>query len=210
MASPVREIDRKPGKAWYAAYASNQVKEHRFRYYLEGGVLPETGRVHAGARNPAPPERDVPLWLPGTVYFATESTTWGPTGRALYDPDTPGPSAGRGYLITAEQFLDVVAQEMQLAPGAFTDTVIPARAGERVRLGDGHYETLVCTGELDGYPVITMAAPWRISDVRLVSLAGPYRELIIRGLIETHGWDRAAAQAYLARLPGGGLPVSQN
>jgi hypothetical protein len=187
-------------KAWYAAYASNLVKERRFRYYLEGGMLPETGRVHAGARDPSTPERDTPLWLPGTVYFATVSPFWD-TGRALYDPDTPGRSAGRGYLITAEQFLDVVAQEMQLAPGTFTDTVIPAGPGERVRLGGGHYETLVCTGELDGFPVITMAAPWRIADVPAAGCAGPYREMIISGLAETFGWDRSTAESYLSALP---------
>lgn len=196
-------------KAWYAAYASNLLGR-RFRHYLTGGVLTETGRVHAGARDPSLPERDVPLWLPGTVYFATGATTWPDTGRALYDPDTPGRSAGRGYLVTAGQFLDVVAQEMRLAPGTFSEAVIPAASGERVRLGGGHYETLVCTGELDGYPVITMAAPWRIGDVPLVPLAGPYRELIIAGLAETSGWDREQAEGYLATLPGGALPAGQD
>jgi hypothetical protein len=190
--------------AWYAAYASNLLSR-RFALYLEGGVLAENGRVHTGARDPAPPVKIAPLRLPGTVYFATESTTWPGTGRALYDPvmPLPGGSAGRGYLITAEQFLDVVAQEMRREPGTFVPRVLPSVPGQRVCLGDGHYETLVCTHRLGGHPVVTMAAPWRLGDVPLLPLAGPYRDVITQGLHEAFGWNSVTADSYLAGLPGG-------
>jgi hypothetical protein len=189
---------------WYAAYASNLLAR-RFALYLQGGVLAETGRVHAGARDPRPPLADVPLELPGTVYFATEASTWPGTGRALYDPGTllPGGSAGRGYLITAGQFADVVAQEMRREPGAFSGAVIPSAPGGQVVLGPGHYETLSCEGLLGGWPVVTMAAPWGLGDVPLLPLAGPYRDVITGGLRETCGWDAGQAEAYLAGLPGG-------
>lgn len=188
----------------YAAYASNLLAR-RFLLYLAGGVLAETGRAHAGARDPAPPQRDAPLRLPGTVYFATESSTWPGTGRALYDPGAlrPGGSAGRGYLITAAQFADVAAQEMRREPGTFSEQDIPARPGERARLGDGHYETLVCTGRHDGHPVVTMAAPWRLGDVPLLPLSGPYRDVIAAGLAEAFRWRQRKAGRYLASLPGG-------
>jgi hypothetical protein len=190
--------------AWYAAYASNLL-ERRFSLYLQGGMLAETGRVHAGARDPAPPAAVTPLRLPGTVYFATEASTWPGTGRALYDPRTarPGGSAGRGYLITAGQFLDVVAQEMRLEPGTFVPRVLPSVPGQRVSLGDGHYETLVCTGLLGGWPVVTMMPPWQLGDVPLTPLAGPYRDVITEGLAETFGWGPELADAYLESLPGG-------
>jgi hypothetical protein len=193
-----------PKLAWYAAYASNLLSR-RFSLYLQGGTLAETGRVHAGARDPAPPARTTALRLPGTVYFATEATTWPGTGRALYDPATPlpGGSAGRGYLITAEQFADVVAQEMRREPGTFVPRVLPQIPGQVVHLGDGHYETLACVGLQDGHPVVTMTPPWKLGDVPLVPLAGPYRDVIISGLIESHGWDWDRACRYLAGLPGG-------
>jgi hypothetical protein len=194
---------------WYAAYASNLL-ERRFRLYTEGGMLAETGRVHAGARDPRPPARTAPLDLPGTVYFATESSTWPGTGRALYDPGSalPGGSAGRGYLITAGQFADVVAQEMRRDPGAFGDAPIPSQPGEQVVLGPGHYETLSCEGLLGGWPVVTMAAPWGLGDVPLLPLAGPYRDVIAEGLTETCGWDTGQVEAYLSGLPGGALQVA--
>jgi hypothetical protein len=178
------EEGEKMRKVWYAAYASNLL-ERRFLLYVKGGVLAENGRLHEGARNPADPERSVSLSMPGTVYFATESSTWG-GGRALYDPYTPGVAPARCYLITSEQFADVVAQEMQLPPGSYDDEeIIPSAPGERVHLGDGHYETLVCVGMLDGYPVVTMAAPWKMSDVVQLSPAKAYRDVIVEGLHET-------------------------
>lgn len=191
-------------KVWYAAYASNLLKR-RFMLYIAGGVLAETGRVHLGARDPSPPEDITPLWLPGTVYFATESTFWPGTGRALYDPDSPSgdPSAGRGYLITGEQLVDVLSQEMRLPPGTFDGAAIPRVPGVSLAFGGGHYETLVCTGMHDGHPVVTMSPPWNLGMVPIVKLAGPYREVIIEGLQETWGWDRDEAERYLATLPGG-------
>jgi hypothetical protein len=189
---------------WYGGYASNLL-ERRFRLYIQGGVLAETGRIHAGARDPAPPAMIAPLRLPGTVYFATQATTWPGTGRALYDPDAllPGGSAGRGYLVTAGQLADVVAQEMRQAPGAYPAAILPSVPGERTVLGSGHYETLVCTHLLGGCPVVTMAAPWKLGDVPLAPLAGPYRDVIREGLQETFGWGPEAAEEYLAGLPGG-------
>jgi hypothetical protein len=192
-------------KFWYAGYASN-LSARRFRFYLEGGLLAESGRLHPGARDSTAPAASVQLWLPGTVYFAMESTMWGHSGRALYDPDTPGYSAARGYLITSGQLLDVVAQEMYLAPGSFDDASVPASAGERVRLGDGCYETLVCTQVLGGVPVVTMAAPWRLTDVPLRGLSASYRAMITAGLQEM-GWTSGEAAEYLATLPGGAMSV---
>lgn len=191
-------------KAWYAAYGSNML-ERRFLLYLKGGVLAETGRVHEGARDPAPPEATTPLWIPGTVYFATESAFWPDTGRALYDTDSDfvARSAARGYLITGDQVIDVLAQEMRLPPGTFAGAAIPRVPGVSLSFGGGHYETLVCTSMCAGDPVVTMAAPWRLGDVPIMKLTGPYREVIIEGLQETWGWDRDEAERYLATLPGG-------
>lgn len=198
-------------KVWYAAYGSNMLTE-RFMLYIRGGVLEQTGRIHEGARDPKPPSRNVPIWLPGTVYFATESTTWPGTGRALYDPEASQTnntkSAARAWLIENDQFLDLVAQEMRLPVGTFSEAQIPCIPGDSVQIGQGHYETLVCEGQMmatadEWYPIVTMAAPWHIKDVELCPLRGSYRELIIAGLQETMEWDRRMSQRYLNRLPGG-------
>ena len=184
---------------WYAAYASN-LSWYRFSHYLEGGVLAESGRNHDGARDPAPPRAMTPLVLPGSVYFATESTFWG-GGRALYDQDADGEAVARGYLITHQQLADVLSQEMRLPP--VTDWALPIKPGGRMQIGNGHYETVICTGKHQGRPVVTFTAPWGIADIELLEPAPSYLAMIGRGLLETvPDWDVSSAALYLERLPG--------
>lgn len=90
---------------WYAAYGSN-LSQDRLMHYLVGGQPTSAKRSYAGARDPSRPRATKSLLLPGEVYFAWQSVTWG-GGVAFYDPITPGASAGRAYLITASQFADM-------------------------------------------------------------------------------------------------------
>lgn len=183
---------------WYVAYGSNMTWS-RFRYYLEGGVLPETGRLHDGARDPSPPAADMPIWLPGRAYFATETQFWG-GGRILYDPDAPGVTAGRAWLITAQQFCDIMAQEMKQAPD--WDLDLPVGEGESLAVGPGHYETVTCTGTMGGHPVLTFRAPWSAGDAEPLPPSPAYRAMIETGLRETFGWTRQKAADYLESVIG--------
>ena len=99
---------------WYVSYGSN-MSAARFACYLEGGRPVGGSHTNPGAHDPTPPGRDVPVDLPGTVYFAGDSRQWG-GGVAFYDHETPGPSAARAYLVTASQFADIAAQEMHRLP----------------------------------------------------------------------------------------------
>ena len=53
--------------------------------------------------------------VPGGIRFVGVSTIWG-GGMAIYDARAAAQVAVRAYLITAEQFVDVLAQEMRLKP----------------------------------------------------------------------------------------------
>lgn len=185
------------GLVWYAAYASNMCGQ-RFRRYIEGGALAASGRSCHGARDPSRPRWAAPCWLPGTAYFATRSAAWGGTGRALYDPLTPGRTAARAWLITRQQLCDVAAQEMWHEPG--TDLELPVIPGALSVTGPGHYETLACTGLLAGLPVITLAAPWRAGDMPPEVPSAAYAAVITAGLREAHGWDAGRAAGYLAEM----------
>lgn len=92
-ARPARGADgpRGPGpgaRVWYAAYASNMCLD-RFTCYLAGGRPPGAARTYPGCRDARPPERAVPLLLPGQLYFALESAVW-TGGCGFYDPLEPG------------------------------------------------------------------------------------------------------------------------
>lgn len=185
---------------WYAAYGSNMTWR-RFRCYIEGGLLAETGRDHCGARDPSPPADTRAVWLPGRVYFATQTAFWG-GGRALFDPDAPGIAAGRAWLVTAAQLCDVMAQEMKRGTGADLDLPVTPGREHRLRAGDGHYETVTCAGRLAGYPVITFCAPWAMGAVPPLAPSPAYLAMLAAGLGETFGWHPRRAGAYLAGLPG--------
>ena len=64
---------------------------------------------------------------------------------AIYDVRADGEVAARAYLITAEQFVDVLAQEMRLEPGLEVDLASVKETGWHT-LGAGRYQTLAHAG----------------------------------------------------------------
>jgi hypothetical protein len=113
----------------------------------------------------------------------------------------PGTAAARAYLITVEQFADIVAQEMHREPGADLD-LAPVLASGRHELGPGRYETLLHVDEVDGYPVLTFTSPWSADGVEWTAPSSAYLRMLLGGLREAHGWDTDRAARYLAALPG--------
>ena len=190
---------------WYAAYGSN-LFEYRFSYYREGGSLPGTSRTYPGFRDPTPPVATRPLTLPGTVYFAGDSPVW-TGGTAFYARKPahgwPAGAAVRGYLITPEQFGDLLAQEMHRqpgdTPGPDLDEVLDTGV---TRVGDGRYETVLHVADVAGYPVLTFTAPCDADDVEPSRPAPRYLSMLAAGLRESHGWSRSEVVSYLAALPG--------
>ncbi len=185
---------------WYAAYGSNLARD-RFETYLSGGRPDGAARHYPGARDPSPPIDDRPLLVPGHLFFAWQSPTWG-GGIAFYDPDGEGTVYARAYRITAAQFSDLAAQEMRRDPGVDLDlTEVLAR--RRHSYGPGRYETLHLVGELDDLPVLTFTAP-EGHGLRPNPPAPAYLATIRRGLRECHGLSDTAAAAYLAAAQGDG------
>ncbi|MFI6474239.1 histone deacetylase [Streptomyces sp. NPDC050516] len=184
---------------WYASYGSNMHLD-RLAHYIEGGRPPGAARAYPGCRDRRPPAESVPVELRGALYFATRSPVW-QGGRAFYDPDADGLVLARAHLVSAGQFADIVAQEMYREPGADLDLGEVLSSGRAV-LGDGRYETLVCTGRLDGRPVLTFTAPWRMDEVACTAPSAAYLRHLATGLLEAGTWDEDVVTAYLADCPG--------
>ncbi len=190
-----------PERIWYTSYGSN-MHRGRLACYLAGGTPAGGARRQPGCRDPRAPARSVAVELPGSLYFATESPVW-TGGRGFYDPTAPGRTRGRAHLVTAQQFTDIAAQEMYREPGADADVDLTRvlRTG-RDELGPGRYETLICSGALDGIPVLTFTAPWAMHEVEWVSPAAAYVAHLAAGLLESGSWDARSVADYLARCPG--------
>jgi hypothetical protein len=172
----------RPETVWYAGYGSN-LDADRFACYLLGGCPPGAVRTYPGAREPGEPLDDRPYRMPGRVAFAWRSPTWG-GGVAFHEPDAPGETLARAYLVTVGQFADVLEQEMGREPGVDHD-LAEVLTGGRHAVGPGHYETVHLAGELDGRPVLTFSTP----DVEPLGLRAPaaaYVATMARGLRETH------------------------
>ena len=142
-------------RLWYVAYGSNLSLE-RFQIYLQGGRLVGGARNYPGCRDPLGPDQTVSLMIPGGLRFVGVSSVWG-GGMAIYDARADGEVAARAYLITAEQFVDVLAQEMRLEPGLDVN-LAPVRETGWHSLGPGRYQTLAHLGIRDDLPILTRTA----------------------------------------------------
>ncbi|MCX5386599.1 histone deacetylase [Streptomyces sp. NBC_00083] len=172
----------------------------RLAHYIAGGRPPGAARSYPGCRDRRPPVASVPVELRGALYFATRSPVWR-GGRAFYDPEAEGRVLARAHLVSAEQFTDIAAQEMYREPGGELDLGEAVRAGRSV-LGAGRYETLICPGSLDGRPVLTFTAPWRMHEVAPTAPSAAYLRHLAQGLLEAGAWDVDTVTAYLAACPG--------
>jgi hypothetical protein len=194
------------GDVWYVSYGSNMAAA-RLAAYLEGGVPQGGSRANPGARNRALPRRDLPVDLPGALYFAGDSPQWG-GGVAFYDHDAQGPGEGgptaaRAYLVTAQQFADVAAQEMYRVPqegDPLEEVVLGGLDGGVHTAGPGRYETLIEVGRLDGAPMLLFTSPHGIDHVEHTQPSPAYLAMLGTGLVEGRGWGEDEVAAYFRRL----------
>jgi hypothetical protein len=192
---------------WYVAFGSNLLAS-RFRAYLGGGPVPHApGVLQAGARDPSPPRADAEAEIPHRLYFARSSITWGGGGVAFLDPDPSPPGVTtqcRLWLITAQQFADVYAQENQLDQPPAVDELLDAErmATDPVLHRERWYGRLLPLGDgPDGHPMITFTAP--TTDVHRPRAAHrSYLRVVGAGLMERLGYDPAGAAGYLASRDG--------
>ena len=185
-------------QVWYASYGSNLSRD-RFLHYLDGGRPEGASRTYPGARDSTQPEDDRALTLPGEMFFAWTSPTWG-GGIAFYDADSPGPTLARAYLVSEQQFADVAAQERRELPGEDLD-LTHVLTHSRHHLGPGHYEALHLVGELEGLPVLTFTAPDPLV-LQRNSPTSAYLATLVTGLRETHDLTDPEIADYLLGRPG--------
>jgi hypothetical protein len=190
-----------PPEVWYVSYGSNMCRD-RLRCYIEGGQPRGGALEYVGARDDTLPSDDMAVELPGSLYFAGESLTWG-GGVAFYDHDVPGPTPARAYRITVEQLADVAAQEMHRLPeegDPLEEVIIGGLETGRHEAGPGHYETLIEVGRHDGLPMLTFTSPHGLDAVPHTRPAPAYLAMLRRGLSEGRGWGEDEIDAYFASV----------
>ena len=174
---------------WYAAYGSN-LSRARFDIYLRGGTPDGATHHYPGCRDPSAPVEDRPDEIDMQLAFGGTSTTWG-GGVAFVRPG--GVAKARLYLLTREQFADVVAQENWLEPGSVEID------DATMTIGHHMYGVVPHLGSLDGHPIRTITQD---SETLLAAPTPAYVAYIAEGLRESHGMAPVEIDAYLHQAPG--------
>lgn len=171
---------------WYVAYGSN-LSRPRFQRYLDAGP------------DRTPPTDARVVTLPHRLFFATESRVW-TGGCAFLDPrtDPAVETHGRAWLITAEQFRSVLAQENGLTTVDVPDDVWRLQPGQPLTVLDRKYGLALGIASPDDRVALTFTTPASpLPDPNPPSAA--YVDTIVAGLGDAtgHALDDATARAYV-------------
>jgi hypothetical protein len=185
---------------WYVSYGSN-LMEHRFLCYILGDQPEGSSQKERGCRNPARPLKNSPAKLPYPLYFARERTKWGEGGVAFigHEKNDKYTTIGRKYLVTAEQFMDVTAQENSVDEiEADLEEVIEKG---HIHFGTGWYSRMVYLGEEEGYPMVTFTCNLDMDEQNLNPPPESYLTTIAKGLLQV-GLKKEEAVEYFIGTPG--------
>ncbi|MDN4075611.1 hypothetical protein [Fictibacillus terranigra] len=180
---------------WYASYGSN-MNQARFSCYIEGKQAEGSLKPEKGCRNCDPPRADKPVNIQYPLYFSKQESKWGKGGVAFigHREDEHEKTAGRMYLISDEQFVDVASQENGIEGLAIDFERI--KESRFLPLTEGWYGTIVYLGDSDGYPIFTFTSNHDMGEEEFMAPSFAYLKTIAKGL-ETLGMDRQAVVEYL-------------
>jgi len=167
-------------RIWYGAYGSN-VLEARFLRYIEGGSYGPSNAEHTGTRDNQRPGPESPMIHgPWSLSFGLSSERWG-GGVAFLDPDLDEGACLRCWDVTAEQFMDIAAQENGLQPGDVELDIPEVRDAGELQIGDAWYSRIVYLGDFHGRPLMTFTNP---KSVEPRAPGEPYLSVILNGFLE--------------------------
>ncbi|MGP4039749.1 hypothetical protein ACTWP4_07595 [Gracilibacillus sp. D59] len=185
---------------WYASYGSNLSRE-RFLCYIKGGRPRGSEKREVGCRDKSLPLAEATHIMRYPLYFAKESQRWQRQGVAFIglSKDEKFYTYSRKYLITVEQFMDVVKQENNGANIKINLDEVMKKGFKTFR--DSWYGTILFLGEEEGYPILTFTADWDF-DVPFSTPSKEYLSIIIHGLKTTLSLENTEILHYLITKPG--------
>lgn len=189
---------------WYVAYGSNVLRS-RFLCYIKGGKAKNCKKEDVGCRNKAEPIKDKPVIIPYELYFAKEGSIWGEGAASFIKPKISKTEStyARQYLITLEQFKDIVKQENDVIIENIEINVMDLLKEGETHLGAPHemewYGRILHLGEDEGFPMLTFTAKWSEVD-EYGKPSDKYLNTIKKGLKESHGLSDDQIDDYFKRI----------
>ena len=191
---------------WYASYGSNLLYD-RFMCYIKGGYCTVNNRYYRGCSDKTPPKDRRPITMNHELYFAEKSGSWEGKGVAFIKTkrDENVRTLGRMYLITKDQFTQVVRQENGSSPNSsyitinFKKTTYQGQS----KINAGLYSRVIYLGEEEGDPKFTFTGDWDDDAIHLNKPCGAYLQTIKRGLKDTYaGMTDEEIMDYLRKAGG--------
>ncbi|MEH7223319.1 hypothetical protein V7112_05830 [Bacillus sp. JJ1566] len=185
---------------WYASYGSN-INRDRFLCYIKGGRPKGSNETEVGCKDPSSPIDEGTFTISYPLYFAKEAGRWGSKGVAFISASKNDNAVtySKKYLITSEQFLDVLKQENSGIQFNI-DLEKVKESGSMVFRKKAWYGRILYLGDDNGYPIYTFTAPWDMDDITFNKPSHEYLETIISGLKEYYSKDEI--YHYLKNKPG--------
>jgi len=194
-----------PKLVWYACYGSNLLL-NRFLCYIQGGEISGANMVYPGCRDKTPPIMDKQIMIPHELYFSKESSIWENLGVAFIKPikDKNKMTLGRMYLISSEQFIEVVRQENGLSPldDRLKIDFENLLQKDSMQIFANWYNTIVNLGSRDDVPIFTFTSNWSETEIELNLPGHNYLKILIKGIKETAGWSDPEVVDYLLKQTG--------
>jgi hypothetical protein len=186
---------------WYASYGSNLLAE-RFHCYIRGGCPTGSNKTYQGCRDKTLPVDNEEVYINSELYFAKKSATWDNGGVAFIKVDFEANAAtlGRMYLITKEQFIDVVKQETANANDLIIDFERAIKEGSLTIKKGSWYGSIIYLGDQYGSPIFTFTHETEIAQKTKPS--ENYLRTIVRGINEVYNLNATEVFEYLISKEG--------
>ncbi|WP_042146862.1 hypothetical protein [Paucisalibacillus sp. EB02] len=176
---------------WYASYGSN-IMEKRFMAYIHGGIVQGSEQLERGCHDKTAPKKSGRIDIKYPLYFSKEGSKWGKGGVAFIGTEQSETenTIGRMYLITEEQFRDVVSQENNGMEVQID--LIEVEKNGFVDIHNGWYNRVVFLGKQNGSPIFTFTSSYSLNSVLFTKPSSAYLSVIAKGLMELGlTWEEA-------------------
>jgi len=186
---------------WYASYGSNLLEE-RFLCYIKGGQPIGSNKKYSGCRDQSLPIDNEEIYINSELYFAKKSPTWNNGGVCFIKTnfDAGITTLGRMYLITKDQFVDVVKQETENVNDLTINFEKVILEGSLIIKEKSWYGNLIYLGESNNHPIFTFTNKENLKDSNKPN--ENYLKTIIKGLKETYNLNLNELFEYLSAKDG--------
>lgn len=186
---------------WYSCYGSN-LHEDRFMCYIKGGKPKNSTRVEIGCKDKTPPKENRAYKLNRPLYYAKNSPHWNNGGSSFVGqtPHKDNFTLSRMYLITKEQFIDLVNQE-----NSAKDIKInfeKAIKNQISKVADTKFGILLYIEHVDNMPVFTFTNEDEMGDSPFTKPDILYLKTIVAGLKEIYNLSNQQFVDYFIKKPG--------